>query len=118
MHHKLMLAVLCGLASAPAFAAEMTAGDLFEFCVSRDPVNHDTCRFFILGATQAFGMSNGVGDKGLRVCVPENTSDAAMVKQFQDMAAIDFTAFPQDRQMPAVALVGAVMTKAYPCKPK
>jgi len=51
--------VLAFLASNAANAEELSAGQLYEFCTSKEPVATSACRFFILGAVVGINLGDG-----------------------------------------------------------
>jgi Rap1a immunity proteins len=117
MHPRLMIAALLTIASAQLHAGElMTAGKLQEFCSSKDAAIRNACRFYILGVSETLMIAKGVGADKARPCIPDGLPEADMVAAYQKAVAVDFVAFPQDRDLPAVSMLSAVMLRAYPCK--
>jgi hypothetical protein len=77
--------VLAFLASNAANAEELSAGQLYEFCTSKEPVATSACRFFILGAVVGINLGDGsiMGpDRQVRerkkthFCMPDDVSQA------------------------------------------
>ena len=59
------------------------------------------------------GMLEETKDK--RFCVPENLTAASMELIIKMKMGQDLAVFPQDRSMPAVSFVGAVVAQEYGC---
>ncbi len=111
----------------PAAAAQMTLGDLYKFCTSSNEGDKSACRFYILGVFEGAQMVSGtVQDKSGRFqeakdkgfCVPEGLTSAAMELTVKMKIGEDLAVFPEDRDMPAVSFVIAVIFKQFPCKEK
>ena len=95
--------------------AEMTVADLELFCTTSDEGGKNACRFYIYGVVQGEGIAAGVmGDKA-HFCYPDELSSAAMEVVVKMRMGEDLMIFPQDRSMPAVSFVTAVMMKEFPC---
>jgi hypothetical protein len=116
--------ILAFLASNAANAEELSAGQLYEFCTSKDRVANSACRFFILGAVVGIGLgeSSIMGpDRQFRerkktiLCMPDNVSQEQMVSIFVNTTRRVATIYPDDLKMPAVSLVSASMSRAFPC---
>lgn len=113
--------VLCGRAAG----AQMTLGDLHKLCTSPDESDKSACRFYILGVFEGAQMGAGtVRDKTGKfqevkdkpICVPEGLTGSAMELAVKMKMGADLTVFPEDRSMPAVSFLIALLTKEFPCQ--
>ncbi len=108
-----------------ASAEELSAGDLLDFCKSRDFAVQGTCRFYVLGAVQGVELGDGsklVGGQFVEkpktvFCVPDKFPQSAMVNVFVQQAEAVFRMFPQDRKLPAISVLIGVMHRQFPCPP-
>jgi hypothetical protein len=116
--------ILAFLASNAANAEELSAGQLYEFCTSKEPVATSACRFFILGAVLGIGFGDGAimgPDRQVRerkktlFCIPDDMSQSQMVSIFVNTMRLVATKYPDDLKMPAISAVGAYMNRAFPC---
>jgi hypothetical protein len=106
-----------------AQADQILANDLYEFCQSRDTVAKQACRYFILGAIE--GMELGDGGRMVNgqmierpktvFCTPSPLPQATYVDIFVRRAGAIFQMYPQDRQLPAISLLMAILHKQFPC---
>ncbi len=112
---------LCGRAAA----AQMTLGDLHKLCTSSDEGDKTACRFYILGVFEGAQMGTGtVQDKTGKfqemkdkpICLPEGLTGSAMELTVKMKMGADLTVFPDDRSMPAVSFLIALITKEFPCQ--
>jgi hypothetical protein len=80
-----------------AAADELSAGELYSFCTSRDQAMATACYFYILGAVQGVGLGDGAVmglDRQMRprkqthFCIPESMPTAQMVTIFEDMVSL------------------------------
>jgi hypothetical protein len=119
---------LAAFLSIPAFAEQMTVGDLEELCTSTDEVSKTACRFYILGvtegtslATSAVAYKSGLFHelKDKPICIPEDLSGAALELVVKMTIGEDLMLFPEDRKLTAVGFLSAVVRKQFPRqKPK
>jgi hypothetical protein len=102
----------------------LTLGDLHKSCTSSESEDKVTCSFYILGVFEGAQLTGAsVEDKSghlqelreKRYCVPDGLSSAAIELAVKMMMGSDLAVFPQDRTMPAVSFVTAVMAKDFPC---
>ena len=109
----------------PAQAAQMKVGDLYRLCTSSDQIDQSACRFYVLGVFEGASLGGGaVRDKSgtfreakdKPFCVPEGLSNAAMELIVKMKMGEDLAVFPQDRELPAVSFVTAVIAHQYPCE--
>jgi|SRR5579872_6113035 len=109
----------------PVAAAQMKLGDLFKLCASSNASDKSACRFYILGVFEGAQMVGGtVQDKSgslqetkdKRFCVPEGLTSAAMELTVKMKMGEDLAVYPEDRDMPAVSFVTAVIFKQFPCQ--
>ena len=56
--------------------------------------------------------------KDKRFCVPEGLTSAAMELTVKMKMGEDLAVYPEDRDMPAVSFVTAVIFKQFPCQEK
>jgi hypothetical protein len=108
-----------------ATAAQMTLEDLSNICTSANEANKNACTFYILGVFEGAHIAGStvqdktgqlVEAKEKRFCVPANLSSSAMELTVKMKMGADLAVFPQDRDMPAVSFVTAVITQQFPCK--
>lgn len=113
------------LASGLPARAELTAGQLYEYCTSTDEMVKLGCGYFILGAVEGINLGDGmvlkpngtfVERSRSHFCLPDEWSGPEMVSVFIKWSKLDFMKFPEDTKLPAITWVGAVMHRAYPCK--
>jgi hypothetical protein len=111
----------------PAAAAQMKVGDLYNLCTSSNESDKSACRFYILGVFEGASLVGGsVQDKSgnfqeakeKRFCVPEGLTGAAMELTVKMKIGSDLAVYPEDRDMPAVSFVTAVMAQQFPCQKK
>jgi len=109
----------------PAAASQMTLGDLHKLRTSSNEGDKSACRFYILGVFEGAQMVGGIVQdksgnfqeaKDKRFCVPEGLTSAAMELAVKLKMGEDLAVFPEDRNMPAVSFVTAVMLKQFPCQ--
>ena len=109
----------------PAVAAQMKLGDLYELCTSSKEGDKSACRFYILGVFEGAQMlGETVQDKSGRLqeakdkrfCVPEGLTSAAMELTVKMKMGADLAVYPEDRDMPAVSFVTAVIAQQFPCQ--
>jgi hypothetical protein len=106
-------------------AQELSAGQLYEFCQSKDFVVHGACRFYVLGAVQGMSLGNGsaivrgqlVEKEKTIFCMPDNVPQSEMVSVFVRRAETLFRVYPQDKEMPAISALIGIMHKQFPCPP-
>ncbi|WP_158943153.1 Rap1a/Tai family immunity protein [Granulicella sp. S190] len=109
-------------------AAQITLGNLYEFCTSTDEAAKNACTFYILGVFEGaqIGGATVQGKTGSfeeakdkRFCVPPGLKSSAMELTVKMKMGSDLAVFPQDRDMPAVSFITAVIAQQFPChKPK
>jgi Rap1a immunity proteins len=108
----------------PAAAAQMKLADLYKLCTSSNGGDRSACRFYILGVFEGAQLVGGtVRDKSgsfqeakdKRFCVPEGLTSAAMELTVKMKMGEDLAVFPEDRDMPAVSFVTALISKQFPC---
>ncbi len=109
----------------PAAAAQMNVGDLYKFCTSSNERDKSACTFYILGVFEGAQIGGGtVRDKSgkfqeakdKRFCVPEGLTSAAMELTVKMKMGADLALYPEDRDMPAVSFVTAVIAQQFPCQ--
>jgi len=97
--------------------------DLHKLCTSSNEGDKSACRFYILGVFEGAqlvgetvqdksGSFQGAKDK--RFCVPEGLTSAAMELTVKMKMGEDLAVYPEDRDMPAVSFVTAVISKQFP----
>jgi hypothetical protein len=109
---------------ATAQVSQIKLGNLYEFCTSSDEAVQSACRFYILGVFEGAQIGgNTVQDKtgdfqeakDKRFCVPPGLSASAMALTVKMAMGSDLAVFPQDRDLPAVSFITAVIAKQFPC---
>ena len=108
-----------------ACAAQMKVGDLYKLCTSSNESDKSACTFYILGVFEGAQIAGGtVQDKSgnfqeakdKRFCVPEGLTSGAMELTVKMKMGADLAVYPEDRDMPAVSFVAAVIAKQFPCQ--
>ena len=110
----------------PAAAEQMKLADLYKLCTSSNEVDKIACRFYILGVFEGAQMAGGMvldkpgfqEAKDKRFCVPEGLTSAAMELTVKMKMGEDLAVYPEDRDLPAVSFVTAVIFKQFPCQKK
>jgi len=125
MKYMACIFMLGTLLCYPAAAAQMKVGDLYKLCTSSDESDKSACRFYILGVFEGAQMVDAtVQDKSgsfqeakdKRFCVPEDLTSASMELIVKIKMGEDLAVYPEDRDMPAVSFVAAVISKQFPCQ--
>jgi hypothetical protein len=96
-------------------AEQMTAGELYSFCNSSDQAVKNVCRKYILGAVQGIALATAKANDKRTFCMPDNMEEVQLVAIVQNTMRVDFAAFPQDRNLPAISIIFAAMIRAFPC---
>jgi hypothetical protein len=113
--------LFCGLSAG----AQMKVGDLYQLCTSSNEGDKSACTFYILGVFEGAQMMAGtVRDKSgtfqetkdKPFCVPEGLTSAAMELTVKVKMGADLAVYPEDRDLPAVSFVTAVIAKQFPCQ--
>jgi hypothetical protein len=108
-----------------AAGAQMKVGDLYKLCTSSNEGDKTACTFYILGVFEGAQLGAGtVRDKsgnfqeakGKPFCLPEGLTSAAMELTVKMKMGTDLAVFPEDREMPAVSFVMAVIAQQFPCQ--
>ena len=108
----------------PGFAAQMTVGDLLRFCTSSSELEKTACSFYIWGVAEGASLgASSMKDKSgtfremqdKSFCLPEGVSKGALELVVRGKMGEDLAVFPQDRDLPAVSFVVAVITRQFPC---
>ena len=103
----------------------MKVGDLYKLCTSSNEVDKSACRFYIFGVFEgaqivgamAQGKSGNFQEaKDKRFCVPEGLTSAAIELTVKMKMGADLAVYPEDRDMPAVSFVTAVIAQQFPCQ--
>ena len=111
--------------SSPAVSEELTAGQLFAFCVSKDEIAQTACKYFVLGAVTGIGLGDTaiVGANGRATPrslshyrAPDNMPANKLVEIFSTTVRELATVHPEDLQLPAISIVDAAMLRTFPCK--
>ena len=113
------------MAQCPVYASdrELTAGQLYEFCLSKDDQVNTACRFYILGAYSGIslgitakkdGSGKYVENTNKDVC-PQNLPISKLVSLYLSVARADFMKFPEDREMSADSFFFGIMATSFPC---
>jgi hypothetical protein len=109
------LALVVGI-DTQAGAAEMTAGDLYNLCVSTDRNARNACTKYILGVVHGLSLAATRLEDRTVFCMPDVIVESRLVDIFVRAARADLAADPQDRKVPAISLVGAIMVNSFPCR--
>ena len=109
---RVLAATACILvASQGIFAAQMTTADLLSLCKS----DENACRLYILGVSEGASLAAGMAKNSMHFCVPEGVTATEMRLIFERLAREDVKRFSGDLQIPAVSMVGAAMSRQFPC---
>lgn len=116
----LTLMAMCGAACAD----ELTAGALYNLCVSPRDIEQTACRYYIFGVVEGAGFMDGsvIGEDGRLVqkqrkfiCTPGSLAQSQMVDVFRlEMKAL-LQLHPEDAKRPALSFVLAAMSRQFPC---
>jgi hypothetical protein len=121
---KKLILILALIASSPAVADELTAGDLYSFCNADDEMTNAACRFYILGAVQgiSFGGRSVMDSSGRFVtndkrlfCIPDDTPQSELVAVFQRAMGPLAKTYPQDLKLSAISVLAIAIARAFPC---
>jgi hypothetical protein len=108
----------------PAAASQMKVGDLYKLCTSSTEADKSACTFYIWGVVEGAQLGGGTEQdksgnfqeaKNKRFCVPEGLTTAAMELLVKTKMGADLAVYPEDRNLPAVSFVMAVIAKQFPC---
>lgn len=124
---KLLLGGLFCSISFGASTGEFTVKDLQELCAvpSSDELGKAACSFFIFGAFQGLDIGSAQKEPGSNklqesksktFCVPDGLPKDTMVSHVMKMMKWDLANYPEDRNMPAISFIAAVIVKDFPCK--
>ena len=99
-------------------------GDLYKLCTSSNEGDKNACRFYIFGVFEGAQLVGATEDqsgrfqeaKDKRFCVPEGLTSEAMELTVKMRMGEDLAVYPEDRDMPAVSFVTAVISKQFPCQ--
>ena len=125
MKHMASIFMLGMFLCNPVAASQMTLGDLYKLCTSSNEGDKSACRFYILGVFEGAQIVGGtVQDKSgsfqeakdKRFCVPEGLTSTAMELTVKMKMGEDLAVYPEDRNMPAVSFVTALISKQFPCQ--
>jgi hypothetical protein len=125
MNYMVCIFMLGTILCDPAISAQMKVGDLYNLCTSSSEGDKSACTFYILGVFEGAQIGAGtVLDKSgkfqeateKRLCVPEGLTSAAMELTVKMKMGADLAVYPEDRDMPAVSFVTAVIAQQFPCQ--
>ena len=111
--------------SSPAVSEELTAGQLFAFCVSKDEIAQTACKYFVLGAVTGIELGDSaiVGANRQATprsrshhCAPDDMPANNLVEIFSTTVRQLASVRPEDLQLPAISIVDAAMLRNFPCK--
>lgn len=103
----------------------MTVGDLYKFCTSSNEADKNSCTFYILGVFEGVQIGGATAQdktgkfqeaKTKRFCVPEGLTSSAMELTIKMKMGADIAVYPQDRDMPAVSFITAVIAREFSCQ--
>lgn len=119
-HIAIVLTLLAALVTSAAASDQqvMTAGDLQQLCAGTDHVSINVCRVYILGVTQGITLGMNIADgktKGGRPCVPADISGESLEQSLKAKLDKHLAATPADQQREAADVIGAVLSRSYPC---
>ena len=104
---------------ASAQPNQMVVSDLGEFCSAHDDSSISACRFYILGVMEGLGLGSAYEAQTqaskAHFCIPYRTGQSETVSLVKQQMRQDLAMFPQDKTLPAVSFISAVLMKAYPC---
>ena len=120
---KLIL-ILGLVASSPAVADVLSAGDLYSFCNANDEMNKAACQFYVLGSVQGISLGSGsvIDSSGRLVtndkrhfCIPDDTPQSELVAVFQRTMQSLAKTYPEDLKLSAISVLAIAMARAFPC---
>ena len=83
-------------------------------CSSSDAGHSNFCDGFVYGVVEAMTL---VADAKARVtCMPQNLTPGTMVDAVKKTIQVELITFPDDKNLPAVAVVGTALKIQYPCQ--
>jgi hypothetical protein len=95
--------------------AQMTAGELYDFCVSTDRYVKNVCSKYILGAVQGISLAAGkLGDK-TTFCIPDDLAESRLAVFSFAWRAWTLPHTRKTKACPQYRLVGGVIIHAFPC---
>lgn len=103
-----LIFVLSILAAWPAYATEMNAGQLLNYCSQKDFF----CNGFIYGITE---MPTTMPEGTFKFCVG-GRGNGEVVDAVTKWMNVDFLKYPDDRNTAAIAMVVGILMAQYPCK--
>ncbi len=95
--------------------SEMTAAELYVFCTANDEASQSTCSIYILGVVQGLRLAAGITDDKSHFCFPNDLTEEELASIVLKAMAADFSAYPEDRKLPAAPVVGKAMVHTFPC---
>ncbi len=96
----------------------MTVDDLQEFCASSNDTDTVACKFYILGVMEGTGLAAGVAKDTRHFCIPEGISTKEIQPIVKQAIEADLSHYKEDKDLPAVSFVAAVLVHNYPCVKK
>ena len=100
----------------PQGPTQMTVSELKDYCAAKDAGGKNACRFYILGVAQGVELGAGEARDQTHFCIPEGLAPEDLVTVVKRAMDRYLTAYPMNANKQAVALVGAAMMQAYPCR--
>lgn len=110
-----LVVVIASVAGTNAIAGAMVGSDLYKFCMAADPKSLVACRFYILGAVEGISLAATVLKDNKHFCIPANVTQSEMVSIVRIEMEAAFREYPEDKNAPAIELVGDAMASRYPC---
>jgi hypothetical protein len=95
--------------------SEMTAAELYVLCTANDEASQSKCSIYILGVVQGLRLAAEITDDKTHFCFPDNLTEEELASIVLKAMAADFSAFPEERKLPAISIVGKAMIHTFPC---
>jgi hypothetical protein len=132
MKTALLAAALLAALAAPATAAptghRMNAGDLQGYCSASDGTWENTvCTMFVYGVVMGTNQADiwsrknqadgrtGIDPPRTMICTPDDMPATQMVSVVRKVLAVELKRYPQDKNLPAEAVIFVAMQLTYPC---
>ena len=110
--------------SERVFADQLTVDDIYSICTGSAADVQAACKTYLVGAFEGISLAGGSelknGQFVLRTqekqfCVPDNLPSSAMRELVLNRISADLKKFPEDKKLPAISFIAAIIVKTYRC---